>query len=169
MAKKDFSQVNTGRVYDTIAAATAEPEQEAQNVVINQYKIEKLSFPIDGIYNYNVQRWTSTDGGKTFAYCGFGKYCRTEAEAQAYKKEMDAQEPGAIQTAPEPATVPDGNYYFMDCMNAFVNNGLFPAAEFKDDADAIQTAANYEATLYKYEYRHGERISSAVLYQPRFM
>ena len=29
MAKKDFSQVNTGRVYDTIAAATAEPEQEA--------------------------------------------------------------------------------------------------------------------------------------------
>lgn len=26
MAKKDFSAVNTGRVYDTIAAATAEPE-----------------------------------------------------------------------------------------------------------------------------------------------
>lgn len=32
MAKKDFSQVNTGRVYDTIAAATAEPEQEVQEV-----------------------------------------------------------------------------------------------------------------------------------------
>lgn len=28
MAKKDFSQINTGRVYDTIAAATAEPAQE---------------------------------------------------------------------------------------------------------------------------------------------
>lgn len=27
MAKKDFSRVNTGRVYDTIAAATAEPEE----------------------------------------------------------------------------------------------------------------------------------------------
>ncbi len=26
MAKKDFSQVNTGRVYDTITEATAEPE-----------------------------------------------------------------------------------------------------------------------------------------------
>ena len=65
--------------------------------------------------------------------------------------------------------IADGSYYFMDCMNAFVNDGLFPAAEFKDDADAIQTAANYEATLYKYEYRHGERISSAVLYEPRFM
>lgn len=30
MAKKDFSQVDTGRVYDMIAEATAEPEQEAQ-------------------------------------------------------------------------------------------------------------------------------------------
>lgn len=30
MAKKDFSQVNTGRVYDAIADATAEPEQETQ-------------------------------------------------------------------------------------------------------------------------------------------
>lgn len=62
-----------------------------------------------------------------------------------------------------------GQYYLAFGMNAFVNDGLFPAAEFKDDADAIQTAANYEATLYKYEYRHGERISSAVLYEPRFM
>lgn len=29
MAKKDFSQVNTGRVYGAIAEATAEPEQGA--------------------------------------------------------------------------------------------------------------------------------------------
>ena len=63
----------------------------------------------------------------------------------------------------------DGSYYFMDCLNAFVNNGLFPTAEFEDDADAIRTAADYEATLYKYEYRNGERISSRILYQPRFM
>lgn len=61
-----------------------------------------------------------------------------------------------------------GCYYFMDCMNAFVNDGLFPAAEFKDDAEAIRTAADYEATLYKYEYRHGDRISTEVLYEPRF-
>lgn len=33
MAKKDFSQVNTGRVYGTIAEATAEPEQEAVEVM----------------------------------------------------------------------------------------------------------------------------------------
>lgn len=64
--------------------------------------------------------------------------------------------------------IADGCYYFMDCMNAFVNDGLFPAAEFKDDAEAIREAANYEATLYKFDYKDGQRISSSVLYQPRF-
>lgn len=63
----------------------------------------------------------------------------------------------------------NGFYYYLDCMNAFVNDGLFPAAEFRSDAEAIQKAANYEATLYKYEYRNGEQISSTVLYEPRFM
>ena len=58
----------------------------------------------------------------------------------------------------------EGLYYFVS-MNAFIN-GIFPAAEFKDDTDAIQTAAEYEATLYKYEYRNGERIGSRILYDP---
>ena len=65
--------------------------------------------------------------------------------------------------------IPDGFYYYMDCMNAFVNDGLFPAAEFEDDADAIRHAANYEATLYKYEFKDGQRISSATLYEPAFL
>ena len=56
-----------------------------------------------------------------------------------------------------------GAYYYFDCMNAFVNDGLFPAAEFKDDAEAIRYAADYEATLIKYEYREGERISSRAI------
>ena len=33
MAKKDFSSVNTGRVYGAIAEATAEPEQETADVL----------------------------------------------------------------------------------------------------------------------------------------
>ena len=61
-----------------------------------------------------------------------------------------------------------GTYYYFDCLNAFVNGGLFPAGEFKDDAEAIQKAADYEATLYKYEYRHGQRTDSRVLYEPAF-
>ena len=62
----------------------------------------------------------------------------------------------------------NGIYYYMDCMNAFVNDGLFPASEFADDADAIRTAANYEATLHKYEYKDGIRTADAVLYEPRY-
>lgn len=65
-----------------------------------------------------------------------------------------------------PEKILHGTYYYMDCMNAFVNDGLFPAKEFKDDKEAIQTAGNYEATLYKYEYQNGERVSSIVLYDP---
>lgn len=67
-----------------------------------------------------------------------------------------------------PARKLNGTYYHFDCMNAFVNDGMFNAAEFKNDAEAIQYAADYEATLYKYEYKDGDRISSAVLYEPRF-
>lgn len=62
----------------------------------------------------------------------------------------------------------NGSYYYFDCMNAFVNDGLFKAAEFDGDDDAIQHAANYEATLYKYEYKDGEIIDSAIIYEPRF-
>ena len=36
MAKKDFTQVNTNRVYSAIADATAEPEQEVQEIVETQ-------------------------------------------------------------------------------------------------------------------------------------
>lgn len=68
-----------------------------------------------------------------------------------------------------PAEMRTGTFYFMECMNAFINDGLFPAAEFKDDADAIQTAADYEATLYRQEWKDGERISSVLLYEPRYM
>lgn len=58
-----------------------------------------------------------------------------------------------------------GVYY---CMDTNVTDALFPAAKFKDDADAIRAAADYEATLIKYEYRNGDRISRQVLYQPRY-
>ena len=62
-----------------------------------------------------------------------------------------------------------GKYYYFDCMNAFANDGLFPAAEFADEAEAIRYAADYEATLIRYEYDHGDRISTEVIYQPMFL
>lgn len=65
-----------------------------------------------------------------------------------------------------PPVVLDGIYYFFDCLNAFVNNGLFKESEFKDDGDAVSFGANYEATVYKYEYKNGERVGSALLFDP---
>ena len=51
--------------------------------VLHRYITERLHFPVDG-YMYNVQRWSSVDGGKNFYYCGYGKYCKTEEEAREY-------------------------------------------------------------------------------------
>ena len=63
-----------------------------------RYEINELSSPIDGVYKYNVQRWTSIDGGQSWAYCGFGRYFKTREEAEKYKNDMehgenDAKEP----------------------------------------------------------------------------
>lgn len=60
----------------------------------------------------------------------------------------------------------NGDYYFFDCLNAFVSDRYFEVSAFKGDADAISTAANYEATLYRYTYVHGERTKRTVLYDP---
>lgn len=53
-------------------------------------KIEKTSFPLDGIYNYNAQVWLSLDG-ENYYYAGLGKFFRTEDEALAYKAEIEAE------------------------------------------------------------------------------
>lgn len=57
---------------------------------MRKYVIEKLAFPLDGIYNYNAKVLTSTDGGKTYWYCGIGKFCKTEEEAQEYINDFAA-------------------------------------------------------------------------------
>ena len=51
-------------------------------------------------------------------------------------------------------------------MNAFVTDRYFEVSAFKNDADAISTAENYEATLYRLTYKHGERVKTVVLYEP---
>lgn len=64
-------------------------DQKGKNMkILEKVKIEKLSFPIDGVYNYNALIFRSVDGGKTFLHCGYGKYCKTFEEAEAYNYEM---------------------------------------------------------------------------------
>ena len=49
-----------------------------------EYKVEKMSYPLDGVYNYNVQVWVSVDGGKSYWYAGIGKYCRNKREVSRF-------------------------------------------------------------------------------------
>lgn len=59
---------------------------------MNQYqkrvKIRRLSFPVDGCYNYFAEIQRSVDCGRTFYFCGEGKYFRTIAEALAHRKKL---------------------------------------------------------------------------------
>ena len=56
---------------------------------MHKVKIEKLSEPVGVNYNYNAKIFTSVDNGKTFHYCGNGKYFQTLEEAEKYKKEVE--------------------------------------------------------------------------------
>ena len=51
--------------------------------------IEKLSEPVGVNYNYNAKIFTSVDNGKTFHYCGNGKYVQTLEQAEAYKTAIE--------------------------------------------------------------------------------
>lgn len=74
-----------------------EPENKEHKVrAINRFEMHKLYFPVDG-YMWDVQTWTSVDGGKTFWHCGIGRYFNTEAEAVAYKAEMEQKEKDKAQ------------------------------------------------------------------------
>lgn len=64
------------------------------------------------------------------------------------------------------APVLHGKYYYLDCMNAFASGGLFPAEDFRNEDEAIDFAANYEATLIRIEYDHGRRVESKTVYDP---
>ncbi len=52
--------------------------------------IKPMQFPIDG-FSYLVEVWTSLDGGKTWYFCGIGKYAKTENEAQKIASEYRQQ------------------------------------------------------------------------------
>ena len=39
-------------------------------------------------YRYNVQIWNSVDGGKSFYYCGIGRFCKTMDEVHNYIKTL---------------------------------------------------------------------------------
>lgn len=62
----------------------------------------------------------------------------------------------------------NGTYYLFESVGAFPNDGLFPLSAFNNEKDAIAMALDYEATLYKYEFKDGETVSEKKLYSPAY-
>lgn len=58
---------------------------------INKIVVEKLHFPIDNRYNFNLCVLTSVDGGEKFYYCGNGKYATDEADVSKKLEELKKQ------------------------------------------------------------------------------
>lgn len=48
-----------------------------------KFTIEKTSYPLDGVYNYNVSVLLSIDGGPYY-YCGIGRFVKTKKDALQY-------------------------------------------------------------------------------------
>ena len=56
---------------------------------MRKVEIKKLNDPVSVNYNYNAKIFTSVDNGKTFHYCGNGKYFQTLKQAEKFKKEIE--------------------------------------------------------------------------------
>lgn len=102
-------------------------------------------------------------GKELFSYTVRGE---SEGEEQATRERLaheNGLDPSRITVFID--TQADGTYYYLECMNAHVN-GLYPVSDFQSDQEAIRTAADYEATLYRQEYIKGELKATSVLYDP---
>lgn len=58
--------------------------------MISKYIVCKLFFPVDGNM-FNVMKVNSIDGGKSFWYCGVGKYCKDMNDVKKYLSGRDCE------------------------------------------------------------------------------
>lgn len=143
---------------------------------VYKYTARELFLPVDG-YTHIVQTLVSINGGQTFYFGGQAHYFHTEAEALAF---IEAQEegPAAVREGPleegqpirkdaqeEPPEL-EGIFYLFDCMDALadqlltpqeISRRLYGEARELTEADIKGIAADYEAELYRYTYKNGQR------------
>lgn len=144
-------QISEG-VYNTMLNCL-DPLQLPQEAAIKA--LEDMKIPVHAGF---LMGEPHSNDSKGLLYLAFGK--------NDYGKGPKYYYLGLARPAPK---LRDGYYYYFDCMNAFINDGLYRADTFEGDQDAIDKAADYEATLYKYEFRNGEKVSTTVLYEPMFL
>lgn len=126
------------------------PRSLSQETARNALK--KYNIPVHEGFLMGEPHGTDSQGNKTYLAFGSNDYGKG---ARYYFL--------GLGTEPEPL---HGTYYYFDCMTALKNDGLFPADYFKDDAEAIEKAADYEATLTKKEFDRGNIKGSILLYDP---
>lgn len=114
--------------------------------------LQDYDIPVHAGFLMGEPHSTNKDGDALFLAFGMNDYGKGK---KYYYLRLSVKEPEL-----------HGDFYFFDCMNACVTDRYFKVSAFKDDADAISTAANYEATLYRYTYEYGERVKTTVLYEP---
>lgn len=128
------------------------------------YALSALNIPVHAGFLMGEPHSSDKDGQLYLAF-GMNDYgSGTRREPHYYYLGLSHKEPEL-----------NGGYYFFDCLGLLFNgdrtglpDNFIPVRAFKDNQEAISTAANYEATLYRYEYKDGERVSSATLYEPQF-
>lgn len=59
--------------------------------IMRKTTIDELAYPVQ-CYKYFVKIWISVDGGENYAYCGLGKFFKTEQEAQEYAAGIKEEE-----------------------------------------------------------------------------
>lgn len=123
-----------------------------------QQALQDYSIPVHAGFLMGEPHSTNKDGDELYLAFGMNDYGRSvnHKEPKYYYLGLSIAE----------KEIADGFYYFFDCFNAELTDRYFKASAFKDDKDAIATAANYEATLYKYEFKGGESVNIITLYDP---
>lgn len=160
------------------ATAGQEISEDVYNAMLNcmppeslprakaRWALSVLNIPVHAGFLMGEPHSCDKDGNQlylAFGMCDFGRSVNHKEPHYYYL--------GLSREAPEL----NGAYYFFDCLGLLFNgdktglpDNFIPVRAFKDDSEAVATAANYEAVLYKYEYKHDERISSATLYEPQY-
>ena len=137
---------------------------------VYKHVIQELFLPVDG-YTHIVKTLASINGGQTFYYAGESRYFKTEAEALLFLQAQEEPAPAPIQEE-EPAEL-DGTYYVFDCLDGEIGGEPMTAQEISrrlygearelTEGELKAIAADYEAELYRYQYKAGERIEAEKL------
>lgn len=112
--------------------------------------------------------------GKELAAYTIREATPEEEEATRHQLAHDHNiDPADIYTRAD-ITPANGIYYYFDCLDGLLGDKLLTPPEVAEilhgrpadltEKDLIKVAANYEATLYRQEYKDGELINDKLLY-----